>query len=951
MLRNLLFALAVICFLQNPQAQILLPYLGKNGLTGFADTAGRLVISPQFTDVEGYFKSQDAAVRAKKDGQIVLVLRNGAVVADAENKGRAQFALNARSLGSGSAYDTLRELAVVAFREKQVLVNTRTGKQVEFQFDPSNGLRSWFPVDVQPVPKNNGYAGLFLKGVMRVGRPGGMLNYLDTALNLVFRDDFPAGTFIPPNTFFVANTDHKIAIADSTGRMRSPFKFELLVPSGRPGFFISDPPVYGFSPTKKGQVGLIDANGKYIIEPKMDDIRSASDQFLIFKKGNGEGVMDFSGQILLPPIDDVSLKFAVGELFILTKNKRQQLINLKGENHVPGDFVRLTWFEKNRAFPAHFHFTGDPVSGAFAPDGKLIFRDSFNTVERLDGSEKSLFKTHLLQKGDKTLVGLMDFAGKEVVPRQFESIEMRWGVDILLVKKGGLSGYKNYDGQDILPCRFEEVDLRSFAEGVRLFGREKGQNRWLAFDLSGKRVPENDCLHPTEKAETLFFIPNLWNNPTRIVFRDGSEAAIPKRWPPMGKLRAYNSPAGIFVLSEEPGGWDLYDKKMQPLLPPGFVMPRRELNGQTIGITGLLPVWQQNLKAIAILAPPVEETTTRPQPAVQEMEPSGEVPPPTLDVQIVEEPPQLEMAPETIEGDFFIGGGVLNGRGEWVIKPTENALFLPISWNLVLEYALIGTEAKRLNPRRMHRVNHPKPAVFEVSGADFYGEIERGNLRVYQSVDNPDRPNYKHTFQTWFSTTGEQLAPFKFSAGPSFLKNRNAVRAVENGKPVWLIVDEKCRTIATLDGLDDAGPGTAWYFKNGMMTATKGGKFGLIDSSGRAVLPFQFGKLSLLENGRFLSEEVVFSEKYRLLDWQGNVLGEAKTRPESRVDEKMGIIMVFLDARTAIFSPDGRRIGEVNGRNPEWTFVAERPGFIRFLDEQNRKFWVDLTTAREFREK
>lgn len=391
-------------------------------------------------------------------------------------------------------------------------------------------------------------------------------------------------------------------------------------------------------------------------------------------------------------------------------------------------------------------------------------------------------------------------------------------------------------------------------------------------------------------------------------------------------------------------------KKMQPLTPPGFVMPRRELNGQTIGLTGLLPVWQMNPNVRR--EPPVEDVPARPKISELPVKPSDEEPPPMLDVEIVQEdPPEIEMAQKTIEGEFFINSGVLNGRGEWVIKPTENARFAPISWNLVLEFALTGTEAQRSNPRRMHRVNHPQPAVFEVAGGDFYQGGPQGNFRVYQSADNPDRPNYKLTFQTWFSKTGDQLAPFKFTAGPSFLKNRNAVRAIENGKPVWLIVDEKCKKIASLDGLDDAGPGSAWHFKNGMMTASKGGKFGLIDSSGHEVLPFQFGKLNLLEHGRFLSEEVVLLEKYRLLDWQGNVLDESKTRIEARVDVKTGIFMVDMGSRFVLFAADGRRIGEVNGRYPEWANVPERPGFYKFLDSENRKFWVDLTTGREFREK
>ncbi|HLP93074.1 MAG TPA: WG repeat-containing protein [Saprospiraceae bacterium] len=936
MLKHLSLSIVIICCWPQAQAQVLLPFLAKNGLTGFADTAGQVVIAPQFTEVESHFGLNDAAVSARKDGQRVRVFRNGALVPEGNNFSRAQYALNVKSLGSGAPCDTLRHLACLSvFQQKQILVHTRTGKQAEFPIDPSNGVRFWFPIDVQPVPRNNGYVGLFLNGVMRVGRPGGLLNYVDTALNLVFREDFAAVTYVNPNTYFVANAAHKVAIADGTGRFRSPFKFGMLMPSGRPDFFISNPPVDGFKPEKKGQVGLVNADGQFIIEPQMDDIRPAGEQYLIFKNEKGEGVMDFSGQVVLAPIAGATLRYATEDLFILIQNGRQRVVSLKGGSF-PGDYARLTWFDKNRALPPHFHFTGDPVSGAFWPDGRLIFRDSFNTVERLDGSKKSIFKSHLVQKDGKMLVGLVDFEGKELAPRIYESIEMRWGTDVLLVKKAGLLGLKNYDGQDVLPCRFEEVDLRTNPEGLSIFGREKGQNRWQAFDASGKRLPEKDCLHPTEKPDALYYIPNVRNSPTRIIFRDGSEAAIPKQTRRMGNLSAYDSPAGIYVLSEEPDGWYLFSPKMQSLMPSGFMMPRREYNPKTIGLTGLLPVWQLNPKSVRQV--PVVEGTTPPKPATEE-------PAPMLEKKIDDVVVDQKM--EELGAVFFTGMGVLNGRGEWVIKPVENARFLPISWNLVLEYPLNGPETQRDRLRKMHRVNHAQPAVFEVIGADFYGAIERGNFRVYQQVDDPAMPGSKRTFQTWFTDSGEQLAPFKFTRGPAFLGKYNAVAAVENGKTAWLLVDEKCKEIAVLDGLDDMD----MRFKDGMMTASKGGKYGLIDSLGREALPFTYSKLVQLEHGRFLSEELVFSEKYRVLNWQGKVLAESKTRPETRIDEKTGIVMVLADARTMLFAADGRPIGEVEGRMPEWVNVPDRPGYYKFLDVGNRKFWVDLRSGREFREK
>lgn len=97
-------------------AQTLVPYFAKNGLTGFADEAGNLVIQPQFNEVYDYFRDGQLFVRAQKDGSKVVVLRNGRTYPDPNGYVSPMPVWN-YNRSETKASDTLRHLATLDLRD------------------------------------------------------------------------------------------------------------------------------------------------------------------------------------------------------------------------------------------------------------------------------------------------------------------------------------------------------------------------------------------------------------------------------------------------------------------------------------------------------------------------------------------------------------------------------------------------------------------------------------------------------------------------------------------------------------------------------------------------------------------------------------------------------------------------------------------------------------------
>ena len=82
------------------------------------------------------------------------------------------------------------------------------------------------------------------------------------------------------------------------------------------------------------------------------------------------------------------------------------------------------------------------------PKGKTQNEGGYDEICRLENG------FYLVEKSDKR--GLLDSAGLEVLPVEFENIQMEKS-DFLIVRKGGLVGGLNLQGDVIIPIHYQEI--------------------------------------------------------------------------------------------------------------------------------------------------------------------------------------------------------------------------------------------------------------------------------------------------------------------------------------------------------------------------------------------------------------------------------------------------------------------------------------------------------------
>ncbi len=910
-------------------AQNLIPYLGNNGLYGFADESGKVVITPQFGPLFNIFEAHSPAFPATKDGQPVWVLHNGMVLPNTDGRVKPSF-VSHFTRSEITAADTLTQLVSLSGPTENTIIHLPTGKTMTFPKPSGSGMRLWFPVEGGMRPTDQ--LDRFRYGIARVGRPGDLLNFIDTSLQLIFAEDFAAATMIDDTFFIVANAARQCAVADRSGRVRFKYRWQIIAPTGQKGIFIVDPPTFGIE-VKKGQTGLINADGKLIVPAKYDDIRVANDHLLIFKTRDGEGLMDYAGHVLMPAAAG-TLKETEGDMFIHTLQNNHQLVNAKGEKMMPETFDALTFFQKNRGvYTSHFQYQTGAVSGVIrSADLTTISRDSvpLSGLLHINAGAQTFFRIKR-KIGAVTYLGLININGETILNTEYDDIRQSPDPNFWILKKGVSEGCFSLDGKMILPCSMEQISiLPDQQQQPVIYARAKGAGLWLAYNSTGGRRPEQDCfdpLYPTN--DPVVILPKRGQPDRKIGFRDGTIIQAPAEWGTYFNLKGTESPAGLLLWKENPDRVEFFDRTLRPLIPEGFTVWRSMVNFEQVKNTGLFPVYRNNPNA-------------RPEPAPQE-ENERSTPP------VKQEIPLVDAAPIEVWQNLPAGGGLMNARGEWVIPPTEGVRLEPITWSLVLEYPINATSK---SAQRLHLVNCPNPGVIPYAGGNSLPE--QSTYKVNTQVEDPENPGQKVIRSTWFTAAGEQLAPFRYNASIPVLKSHNAVMVYEKKQSYWAIINERAQIIQALPELT---PDYATGLQNGWMAALKNGKWGVIDSTGATVVPFQFGHLWVLP-GKMLCEEVEPGQKYHLLNAKGEIKGTSTTQIQPWPIPG-GYTALLLNAgssdksqtvQTAVIQPNGTLVTTVAGTFLSPVKVKGQTRFVQIKDKNGLIYLLNLANGVTYRE-
>jgi len=686
---------------------------------------------------------------------------------------------------------------------------------------------------------------------------------------------------------------------DQTGKIRTPFVWERIDLPTRPGYFLVNNETNTFS-KKPHRAGMIDTDGKIIIDTIYQYITGGKDYLLVHGKDR-VGLMDYTGKWIFPlEYRDISSFF--GEFFIVKPVGRMaNVVNLKGEKQFPKDFSDIEIRSFRYGQKPFLQFRDGSLTGLADSTFRIYFTDTLTSIAETQQTTFTKKAHHFLVLEGRSnyahdRFGIRDTSGKRILPGIFNRISRmeHFGDDAYLVKKDSLWGVFDTEGKVIFPVNFLEIMEGSHPENDRIpviWARTVGEYLYTAYDKNGQKLP---------------FAPRfeLWQNkvfrietldrekPPVLVFLDGSRRVIDaSEAEKLARLWHVPTPDGGFVLEESGDQIKVLDAFLKNIVPDGFSVSKKTFEHDRLAATGLLTVYQAQ------------------------------------------------------------SSGVIDAKGAWAMPPKTGAKFVPLSRYMVME-ADLNVDPSGRNKREsftIHRIN-PNQKPIEVNLVGQRGFSKNNNFTML--LGNLSRGGDR-ILAAYFDHTGQQLTDFNIVDGVDYLQKSNLVTVMgKGGVRTNQILDEKGKLIADLGDIT-ARPhrGNEWAVKYYVAQKRGGEDYGLIDSTGKVVLPFQFKDLKIVTPGKLLSCQNI-SGGTDLMNMRGEVLfTTAKKVSFYSRETQNGYLLASTEEETVVISPEGKWIRSLPYKFQNLAQSADYPSFAEFLDKVVYKsFWVDVESGLEFRE-
>ncbi|MBK8965360.1 MAG: WG repeat-containing protein [Lewinellaceae bacterium] len=489
---NLRYTPAILFLLltQTLPAQNLIPFLGANGKYGYANEQGEIIVEPEFEGMLEPLTILEPGCNAKKEkgGASTLILRNGMKITQS---GRAAPMLNFND-DKGMPADSLHHILLVKSRYKMALANLDTRLYREyFHYENLPPPPSWFP-----VKSNYMHAYKYNYGLYPVFREAGKMNFVDTAFNEIFSRDFFYGAILSNNYLLLADENKKMGIGDRQGQIRIPLEWGRLEPAKHEGYFLVNA-FRGLNFTDPHRAGMIDIDGKVIIDTIYQYIKTAGDNGLIVKSKERFGLMDYSGNWILPlafrnifhAFDDYYLAFG--------QDMKGNVYNQNGEKQFETDYEDIsTLSHRNQDQPYFAVFNGTRY-GVADSNFELLFQNRFSSISlpRYESAPPPGQTQFIVSESPKVdHLGVCDLSGKMIVPGDYTAITLLpdFPEPLYLAQKGELYGLFNTNGKAVLPVQFSEITTENNPKGdpgIIIWARPFGDSLFFAFDQKGQALP------------------------------------------------------------------------------------------------------------------------------------------------------------------------------------------------------------------------------------------------------------------------------------------------------------------------------------------------------------------------------------------------------------------------------------------------------------------------------
>lgn len=393
---------------------------------------------------------------------------------------------------------------------------------------------------------------------------------------------------------------------------------------------------------------------------------------------------------------------------------------------------------------------------------------------------------------------------------------------------------------------------------------------------------------------------------------DNVKMDVQKQESPIYSIDTFYSPEGAFLIdrSKNTDFPTVYSDFMKEILPAGFVLPYQMLSVVRLENTGLMTVYQRQ---------------------------TGFVPPNDYEDFFT-----YDWQPQRLPSGLS-ASGVIDATGKWKMLPKQNTHFLPMSHNLILEVtAGEGNE----NHYTLHWVDSPEKAVpVNYLAYSLFAEEAHSNMLV-QSV--------KDGF-VYYNPMGERIFSTTVLDGPRHLRRRNLICSLnQENNTADLILDENGKILyefgpnlkyaVIMDPVDE------WDGHFVVAIRRDNGFNGLLDSTGKSVLPFQYRYLQILQNNRLLSAKSE-TDATNLLDWNGAlVYAFPKNVSLTCYSAADGYLLLASDDLSLVISPQNKMLYTLPGRVFTQPTKPHRQYAALYDKQLEKAYWVHIPSGKTFRE-
>lgn len=958
-------------------AQNLIPFLGKNGKYGFADESGKIIIAPEFEGhIEPFFE-KTLAIDCKKNGETVRLFRSGLVVPNPRlMMSRILPVLNFDE--NDVRIDSIGHLAAVRVEQKMRIIHLREdGKMVESYLPDFLNLPKW--AKLRESSDGSGLEFRFHHGLARLFRADGRVNFADENFREILPKDVAAGVVADAQHLIFAESEGRFGVADRKGKTVVAPVFRSLEPSGKTGFFIANKHRDGFI-GEKWSCGLVRSDGKIVLDTVYSDIEKvAGADLLIVRKEGKTGLFDFEGREIVPIEAETGYSQGFGfSIFKWPNGGGANLFDRRGKRLLEKNATEVTPAKfSNKLF---FKVKTGGWTSVLDTSMTVLARDS---VENLDLVEADPPLFLVRENGSQSpWVSIRDAAGRTLVEGKFDHVwSAGWPDGLRFIYLNNLKGIADRRFNEILPPVFEEIVLEEGRRDTFIWAKKQGDALFMAFDKRGIRRADIDDA-PEPRRESAFGViakmqalPGGGNMATMF---DGTQIKWPDSLKNQRVWATFRSQTGGAVAV----GFDpkrittVLDHRFRNLLPAGFGVPERTANETVLERFqqfGLLVVQKlPDVKPVAPPAPrpkpkPVERAAGAPE-VVASDTPAQEYP--------ISEGRGMGMPAQKTEPMPGAACGVLDLEGNWLLEPKAGVEYLVLSPFLVAEFPVGARSSSHEffeKGLRLHRVQQTEKGFFEANwlGRDRFSREEGNNMKIGRIRKGTTRlAEY-----AYFDGQGRAITEWIFENGPDFLKSKNLIHIWKHG--VYgirqAVINENGKTIFELgDWMTEDSPRSRggdndkWTHliiqkrRDEILKDTLGRLIpmpqGLMDSTGRIVLPLQFFDLAVRENDRFLTAKTAAGNAV-LMTLDGSTIHEFKPGKSNILMQHIGRglkranagpMAAWTENETVLLDDNNAVIRHFDlpfGREVLPEKMAER--FV-VLIKNNQKVWADFRSGKLF---